>query len=260
MSSFWTESSSSTSRMVTGSVAVSDIAFRMVETTVDLPTLGVQWRRPDERSRSVRAPAAAPSSGRSTRGWCAGPGFSSRCRCCSPPSRSGGRSRCRRRRCRPRSTRRSQSSSRASSRELYPDRSPGSAGAIGAASWLREQLVLYGFDPPQEDHFTASIPGRGRVELTNLSLHGAGRVAAPDRDHRPPRQHRRGAGSERQRVRHGSAGRARPGVRAGDGDDHGLDAALAHARLRLDRRRRVRRARGGAVRRNAHRSGTTPSR
>ena len=27
----------------------------------------------------------------------------------------------------------------------YPDRSPGSAGALGAATWLRDQLTLYGF-------------------------------------------------------------------------------------------------------------------
>ncbi|HUQ22724.1 MAG TPA: M28 family peptidase [Gaiellaceae bacterium] len=50
----------------------------------------------------------------------------------------------------------------------YPDRSPGSAGALGAASWLRDQLGLYGFEPPQEERFTALIPGRGRVQLTNL--------------------------------------------------------------------------------------------
>ena len=50
----------------------------------------------------------------------------------------------------------------------YPDRSPGSAGALGAASWLNEQLALYGVEPPQEERFTALIPGRGRVQLTNL--------------------------------------------------------------------------------------------
>ncbi len=49
----------------------------------------------------------------------------------------------------------------------YPDRSPGSAGALGAASWLRDQLTLYGFTP-HEERFTALIPGRGRVELRNL--------------------------------------------------------------------------------------------
>ena len=30
----------------------------------------------------------------------------------------------------------------------YPDRSPGSSGALGAATWLRDQLALYGFEPP----------------------------------------------------------------------------------------------------------------
>lgn len=49
----------------------------------------------------------------------------------------------------------------------YPDRSPGSAGALGAASWLHDQLSLYGFEP-QEERFTAQIPGRGQVQLTNL--------------------------------------------------------------------------------------------
>ena len=49
----------------------------------------------------------------------------------------------------------------------YPDRSPGSAGALGAAAWLREQLTLYDI-PLQEERFTARIPGRGRVELHNI--------------------------------------------------------------------------------------------
>ena len=49
----------------------------------------------------------------------------------------------------------------------YPDRSPGSAGGLGAATWLREQLTLYDFDV-REERFTAAIPGRGRVELRNL--------------------------------------------------------------------------------------------
>ncbi len=49
----------------------------------------------------------------------------------------------------------------------YPDRSPGSAGALGAATWVAEQLALYGFEP-RVDRFEASIPGLGRVELQNL--------------------------------------------------------------------------------------------
>ena len=49
----------------------------------------------------------------------------------------------------------------------YPDRSPGSPGALGAATWVSQQLELYDFDP-QEDVFTARIPGRGEVELRNV--------------------------------------------------------------------------------------------
>lgn len=50
----------------------------------------------------------------------------------------------------------------------YPDRSPGSGqGSLGAATWVSEQLSLYGLQP-QIDRFLATIPGRGRVELQNL--------------------------------------------------------------------------------------------
>ncbi len=49
----------------------------------------------------------------------------------------------------------------------YPDRSPGTAGALGAAQWFSEQLKLYGFDT-EANPFTAKIPGRGTVELQNL--------------------------------------------------------------------------------------------
>jgi len=49
----------------------------------------------------------------------------------------------------------------------YPDRSPGSPGGLGAASWVSDQFELYGFEPRVE-RFTAQIPGRGKVELQNL--------------------------------------------------------------------------------------------
>jgi len=49
----------------------------------------------------------------------------------------------------------------------YPDRSPGSPGGLGAATWVDDQLKLYGLEP-QEDRFSARIPGYGRVELRNL--------------------------------------------------------------------------------------------
>ena len=49
----------------------------------------------------------------------------------------------------------------------YPDRSPGSPGALGAADWVSDQFELYGFEPRVE-RFTAQIPGRGKVQLQNL--------------------------------------------------------------------------------------------
>jgi hypothetical protein len=49
----------------------------------------------------------------------------------------------------------------------FPDRSPGSAGSLGAAQWFTDQLGLYGFDV-EADRFEAEIPGRGRVTLQNL--------------------------------------------------------------------------------------------
>ena len=49
----------------------------------------------------------------------------------------------------------------------YPDRSPGSSGALAATDWVRRQFALYRFKP-QVERFNALIPGRGRVELENI--------------------------------------------------------------------------------------------
>ncbi len=57
------------------------------------------------------------------------------------------------------------------SRELareYPDRSPGSPGGLGAATWVSQQFELYGFEPPRVERFSAEVPGLGDVELQNL--------------------------------------------------------------------------------------------
>jgi hypothetical protein len=56
------------------------------------------------------------------------------------------------------------------SRELastYPDRSPGSLGATGAADWVEAQLRQYKFTVERQT-FTADVPGRGREELVNI--------------------------------------------------------------------------------------------
>jgi hypothetical protein len=54
------------------------------------------------------------------------------------------------------------------------DRVPGSSGAAGAADWFRRQLAPYGF-PTRSDRFRARIPGRGEVELENLTVVARGR-------------------------------------------------------------------------------------
>src|ERR671936_2071003 len=42
--------------------------------------------------------------------------------------------------------------------ELYPDRSPGTAGAVGAADWFRSQLAPYGLRAIA-DRFETDVPG-----------------------------------------------------------------------------------------------------
>ena len=79
--------------------------------------------------------------------------------------------------------------------QQYPDRSPGSPGALGAAGWVAEQFeLLYGFDP-QVERFTAQIPGRGKVELRNLVtvVQGASRRAIVVTAHRDNSGEARGA-------------------------------------------------------------------
>jgi Peptidase family M28 len=56
----------------------------------------------------------------------------------------------------------------------FPDRSPGSPGAAGAAHWYTQALAPYGL-PTQTDTFSATIPGRGRVVLRNIVAVLAGR-------------------------------------------------------------------------------------
>src|SRR5919204_320792 len=59
----------------------------------------------------------------------------------------------------------------------FPDRSPGSPQALGAAQWFEQQLRSYGFQT-RVDRFEATIPGRGRVRLENLSTVAPG--SSPD--------------------------------------------------------------------------------
>src|SRR2546430_859553 len=59
----------------------------------------------------------------------------------------------------------------------FPDRSPGSPQATGAVQWFQQQLQAYGFET-HADRFEATIPGRGRVRLENLSTVAPG--SSPD--------------------------------------------------------------------------------
>jgi hypothetical protein len=55
----------------------------------------------------------------------------------------------------------------------YPDRVPGSAGAIGAARWFSDQLKPYGL-PIATDTWTERVPGLGSVKLSNLEAVAVG--------------------------------------------------------------------------------------
>ena len=59
----------------------------------------------------------------------------------------------------------------------YPDRSPGSVQGAHAATWVRDQFALYGFET-QVDRFESTLPGLGRVPLQNLVAVASG--ASPD--------------------------------------------------------------------------------
>lgn len=54
----------------------------------------------------------------------------------------------------------------------YPDRAPGTPGALGAASWFQQQLQPYGF-PVRRDAFSATVDGR-HTTLVDLVAEKAG--------------------------------------------------------------------------------------
>jgi len=65
---------------------------------------------------------------------------------------------------------------------LYPDRAPGTPGAVKATRWVVDKMALYGFQPKRTtavdtfvDRFHATIPGRGRVSLSNAGFIVRGR-------------------------------------------------------------------------------------
>ena len=60
---------------------------------------------------------------------------------------------------------------------LYPDRMPGTAGAAGAADFVRQQLAPYGLKVVS-DRFRAELPGHGEQTLENQTVTVPGR--SPD--------------------------------------------------------------------------------
>ena len=56
----------------------------------------------------------------------------------------------------------------------FPDRRPGTNGAIGAGEWFTNELRQLGFTT-QSDYFSAEIPGRGHVTLRNILAVAPGR-------------------------------------------------------------------------------------
>jgi Peptidase family M28 len=59
----------------------------------------------------------------------------------------------------------------------FPDRRPGTNGAVGAAEWLVNQFKQEGF-ATESDYWRAEIPGRGHVPLRNVVAIAPGR--SPD--------------------------------------------------------------------------------
>jgi hypothetical protein len=57
----------------------------------------------------------------------------------------------------------------------YPDRVPGTAGAVGAADWFASELAPYGLKV-QNDRFRALVPGHGRQTLVNQLVTIPGRL------------------------------------------------------------------------------------
>src|SRR5438067_2237313 len=58
--------------------------------------------------------------------------------------------------------------------QTFPDRSPGSPGALSARQWFADEVVKIGLRVRREP-FVATIPGRGRVHLENLIVTIPGR-------------------------------------------------------------------------------------
>ena len=166
---------------------------------------------PSQRHRARPGSVDRPVNSRMYRGTWLLVGFP----CSSRPFPSRGRRRCRDRTCRPISTVSPRRRWRRTSRTSSPT-GPRASGASSARPGSSERRCRTG-SGPNVDRFHAKIPGRGSVQLENVLASRQGRSHDVIVGHRPPRQHRRGTGCERQRLRNGGAARAGPHLRGAAG-------------------------------------------
>ena len=129
----------------------------------------------------------------------------------------------------------------------YPSRIPGSPQALEAAQWFRSAMRPYGL-PVESDTWTQRVPGVGKLQFQNLWAVAPGQSA----DAIVVMAHRddTGGGPGADDDASGTAALIELArTYAGPGDDQrAARAARPHDRLPLDRRRRLRRRRRGALR------------
>ena len=92
----------------------------------------------------------------------------------------------------------------------FPDRSPGGPAAVRAAQWFRDQMAPYGL-PVATDTWQQDIAGLGTVRLRNVWAVAAGQSPRGDRRDGAPRRHRasgRGRTTTRPERRRSSSSRA----------------------------------------------------
>ena len=173
--SFWTASSSSTSRMVGGSGIRTPAGQRALP-----PYYSPACPPPRPRAGGV-ARGVARSSGRSAGAPTAAPGCSSRSRYCSRRSRSRDPCRCRAPELPPAfDTRRRDDSSRAISRATAPDRSPRTAGATRCGDVVRGPAPAVRLRGPV-GQVQATVAGRGRASVREPRRGRPGPLAFRDR-------------------------------------------------------------------------------
>ena len=128
---------------------------------------------------------------------------------------------------------------------FYPDRMPGTAGAAGAAAFVREQLAPYGLKV-EADRFRADLPGHGEETLVNQVVTVPGR--SPDEIVLMAHRDDDGTGPGADNNASGIAALIQLARSYGSPDWRKAGEPDAHVGLRHHRRRCLRRARRAALR------------